>query len=132
MEDAMIIRSLDEVVGTDRDVAGDGWRSRRLMLRRDGLGFSLHDTTVAAGTDMELQYRHHLEACYCLEGEAEITDLASGAAHVIRPGTVYALDKHDHHRLRVSRDLRLVCVFNPALSGAETHDETGSFPPPHD
>jgi L-ectoine synthase len=132
MEDAMIIRSLDEVVGTNRDVAGDGWRSRRLMLRRDGLGFSLHDTTVAAGTDMELQYRHHLEACYCLEGEAEITDLASGAAHAIRPGTVYALDKHDHHRLRVSRDLRLVCVFNPALSGAETHDETGSFPPPDD
>jgi L-ectoine synthase len=132
MEDVMIIRSLDEVVGTDRDVAGDGWRSRRLMLRRDGLGFSLHDTTVAAGADMELQYRHHLEACYCLEGEAEITDLASGAAHAIRPGTVYALDQHDRHRLQVGRDLRLVCVFNPALTGAETHDETGSFPPPEE
>jgi L-ectoine synthase len=132
MEDVMIIRSLDEVVGTDRDVAGDGWRSRRLMLRRDGLGFSLHDTTVAAGADMELQYRHHLEACYCLEGEAEITDLASGAAHAIRPGTVYALDQHDRHRLQVGRDLRLVCVFNPALSGGETHDATGGFPPPEE
>lgn len=128
----MIIRSLDEVLGTDRDVVGDGWRSRRLMLRRDGLGFSLHDTSVAAGADMELQYRHHLEACYCLEGEAEITDLASGAAHTIGPGTVYALDQHDRHRLRVSRDLHLVCVFNPALTGAETHDETGSFPPPEE
>jgi len=124
----MIIRSLDEVAGTDRDVAGDGWRSRRLLVRRDGLGFSLHDTTVAAGADLELEYRHHLEACYCLEGEAELTDLATGAAHAIRPGIVYALDQHDHHRLRVSRDLRLVCVFNPALSGDETHDATGSFP----
>ena len=124
----MIIRSLDEVAGTDRDVAGEGWRSRRLLVRRDGLGFSLHDTTVAAGADLELEYRHHLEACYCLEGEAELTDLATGAAHAIRPGIVYALDQHDHHRLRVSRDLRLVCVFNPALSGDETHDATGSFP----
>jgi L-ectoine synthase len=132
MEDVMIIRSLDEVLGTDRDVAGEGWRSRRLMLRRDGLGFSLHDTTVAAGADMELQYRHHLEACYCLEGEAELTDLASGDVHAIGPGVAYALDQHDHHRLRVRRDLRLVCVFNPALSGGETHDATGSFPPPEE
>jgi L-ectoine synthase len=128
MEDVMIIRSLDEVLGTDRDVAGDGWRSRRLMLRRDGLGFSLHDTTVAAGADMELQYRHHLEACYCLEGEAELTDLASGATHAVGPGVAYALDQHDRHRLQVRSDLRLVCVFNPALSGGETHDATGSFP----
>jgi len=126
----MIIRSLDEVAGTDRDVAGDGWRSRRLLVRRDGMGFSLHDTTVAAGADLELEYRHHQEACYCVEGEAELTDLATGAAHAIRPGTAYALDQHDHHRLRVSRNLRLVCVFNPALSGDETHDAGGSFPPP--
>jgi L-ectoine synthase len=132
MEDVMIIRSLDEVLGTDRDVAGDGWRSRRLILRRDGLGFSLHDTTVAAGADMELQYRHHLEACYCLEGEADLTDLANGDVHAIGPGVVYALDQHDHHRLQVRRDLRLVCVFNPALTGGETHDETGSFPPSDD
>jgi L-ectoine synthase len=129
MEDLMIIRSLDEVLGTERDVAGDGWRSRRLMLRRDGLGFSLHDTTVAAGADMELQYRHHLEACYCLEGEAELTDLATGEMHAIGPGVAYALDQHDHHRLQVRRDLRLVCVFNPALTGGETHDATGGFPP---
>jgi L-ectoine synthase len=132
MEDRMIVRSLDEVIGSDRDVAGDGWRSRRLLLRRDGLGFSLHDTTVAAGSEMELQYRHHLEACYCLEGEAEITDLASGARHRIEPGTVYALEQHDRHHLQVRSDLRLVCVFNPALTGAETHDETGSFPPSDD
>ena len=125
----MIIRTLDEVAGSDRDVAGEGWRSRRLLLRRDRLGFSLHDTTVAAGSELTLQYKHHLEACYCLEGEAEITDLASGERHAIGPGTVYALDQHDRHTLRVRTNLRLVCVFNPALSGAETHDADGSFPP---
>jgi L-ectoine synthase len=128
----VIVRTLDDVLGSDRDVEGDGWRSRRLLLRRDELGFSFHDTTVAAGSELNLQYRHHLEACYCLEGEAELTDLASGERHAIRPGTVYALDQHDRHTLQVKTDLHLVCVFNPALSGAETHDAEGSFPPPSD
>ena len=93
------------------------------------MGFSLHDTLVEAGAEMEMEYRHHLEACYVLEGEAEVEDLASGERHTLRPGTVYALDRHDRHVMRVASDLRLVCVFNPALTGAETHDDSGSFPP---
>ena len=125
----MIVRTLEQVAGTDRDVAGEGWRSRRLLLRRDEMGFSLHDTTVEAGSVLRLQYKHHLEACYCLEGEAEITDEATGIAQPIRPGTAYALDQHDRHTLRVESDLHLVCVFNPALTGGETHDADGSFPP---
>ena len=128
----MIVRSLEQVVGSDRDVAGEGWRSRRMLLRRDGLGFSLHDTTVAAGTELNLQYKHHLEACYCLEGEAELVDLASGERYTIAPGTVYALEQHDQHTLTVRTDMRLVCVFIPALTGAEVHDADGSFPPPSD
>ena len=128
----MIVRSLEDVVGTERDVEGEGWRSRRLLLRRDGLGFSLHDTTVAAGTELNLQYKHHLEACYLLAGEAELTDLATGEKHALGPGSMYALDQHDRHTLRVQTDLRLVCVFNPALTGGEVHDADGSFPPPAD
>lgn len=128
----MIVRTLDEVAGSDRDVAGEGWRSRRLLLRRDRLGFSLHDTTVPAGTELTLQYRHHLEACYLIAGEAELTNLATGERHDLRPGSLYALDQHDRHRLHVLTDLRLVCVFNPALTGGETHDADGSFPPPGD
>jgi len=128
----VIVRTFDEVVGTDRDVEGEGWRSRRLLLRRDGLGFSLHDTTVAAGTELTLHYKHHLEACYLLAGEAELTDLATGKRHDLRPGSMYALDQHDRHTLRVRSELHLVCVFNPALTGAETHDADGSFPPPAD
>ena len=124
----MIVRSLDEVTGTERDVAGVGWRSRRILLRDDGMGFSLHDTVVEAGAELEMEYRHHLEACYCLEGEAEIEELASGQRHAIGPGVLYALNNHDRHVVRVRRTLRLVCVFNPPLAGAETHDSTGAFP----
>jgi L-ectoine synthase len=128
----VIVRTLDEVVGSDRDVEGDGWRSRRLLLRRDEVGFSLHDTTVAAGTELTLHYKHHLEACYLIAGEAELTDLATGEEHHLEPGSMYALDQHDRHTLRVQSELHLVCVFNPALTGAETHDADGSFPPPAD
>jgi L-ectoine synthase len=121
----MIIRSLGEVIGTDREVAGDGWQSRRLLLRRDGLGFSLHDTVVEAGFEKEMEYRNHLEACYCIEGEAQITNLATGERHAIGPGVTYALDAHDRHRLRVTSELHLVCVFNPALAGPERHVDGG-------
>jgi L-ectoine synthase len=124
----MIVRTLDEVRGTERDVAGEGWRSRRLLLAADGMGFSLHDTTVAAGEQLELEYRHHLEACYVVEGEAELTDHATGTRHRLRPGSVYALDRHDAHTLRVESDLRLVCVFTPPLTGAERHVGGGYEP----
>ncbi len=124
----MIVTRLESIVGTQRDVAGDGWRSRRLLLRRDGMGFSLHDTLVAAGSRLEMQYANHLEACYCIEGEGAIDDLATGERHAIRAGTVYALDRHDRHVITVERNLRLVCVFNPPLRGGETHDDAGSFP----
>jgi len=126
----MIITSLDAVAGTERDMAGDGWRSRRLLLRRDGMGYSLHDTVVEAGTDLELEYRHHLEACYVVSGEAEITQLESGEAHRLGPGSCYALDQHDRHRLRALTEMRLVCVFNPALSGTERHVNGGYEPTP--
>jgi L-ectoine synthase len=125
----MIVRTLSEVVGTERDVAGEGWRSRRLLLRDDGMGFSLHDTVVEAGAELQMEYRHHLEACYCVEGEAEVEELATGARHRIVPGALYALNQHDRHVVRVSQTLRLVCVFNPPLAGAETHDASGAFPP---
>jgi L-ectoine synthase len=126
----MIVTSLEQVAGTERDVAGEGWRSRRLLLRSEGMGFSLHDTVVEAGAALELEYRHHLEACYVIEGEAEITDLATGDTHRLVPGSLYALDQHDRHALRVLSELRVVCVFNPALAGSERHVDGGYEPTP--
>jgi L-ectoine synthase len=126
----MIVRSLSDVAGTERDVTGAGWRSRRLLLRDDGMGFSLHDTVVEAGAELHMEYRNHLEGCYLIEGEAEIEDLATGERHRMGPGTVYALDQHDRHVLRVLSDLRLVCVFNPPLAGTERHVNGGYEPSP--
>jgi len=117
----MIVRSVEDVAGTDRDVQGDGWRSRRLLLREDGMGFSLHDTTVDPGVELRLEYRHHLEACYVVSGGVEIEDLARGTFLSVGPGATYALNLHDPHVVRSPAGARLVCVFNPALRGTERH-----------
>lgn len=122
----MIVRTLEELTDTDQDVRGDGWRARRHFVRRDGLGFSMSETTVGAGQVMHLWYKHHQEACFVIEGRAEITVRDTGALHEIGPGDAYA-PEHDRHTIRVLEPLRLVCVFNPALTGRETHDADGSY-----
>ncbi len=128
----MIVRTIDEVAGTPAQVAGDRWVSTRLLLRDDGLGLTMTETVIEPGMDESLWYKHHLEACFCVEGEAEVEDLETGEVHQIRPGTLYALDRHDRHRLRTKTRVRLICVFTPALRGDETHDDDGSYLLPED
>ncbi|MCZ7682967.1 MAG: ectoine synthase [Sandaracinaceae bacterium] len=125
----MIVRTLAELEGGERDVAGPTWRSRRLLLAGDGMGFSLHDTVLHAGTETPMHYKHHLEAVYCIEGEGEIEDLDSGRVWPIAPGTMYALDRHDRHVLRAKTRLRMVCAFNPPVTGREVHGADGAYPP---
>jgi L-ectoine synthase len=129
--EGVIVRTLDEITGTELDVHGDGWRARRLLVRDDSLGFSLSETTVDGGAEMNLWYKHHDEACFVIAGEAELTERDTGVAHRIGPGSVYA-PQHDRHTIRVLKALRLVCVFSPALTGSETHDADGSYLPPRD
>ena len=127
----MIIRSIEEVVGTERDVSGAGWRSRRILRRDDGMHFSLHWTELAAGTELDLRYSNHLEANLIVAGEGEVVDVSTGQTFQLRPGTIYALDQHDEHILRATKgDLHLVCVFNPPVAGTETHNADGGYEPP--
>ncbi len=116
----MIVRSLKDIHGGPRDVNWGLGQSRRFLLSCDGMGFTLADTTIPAGTDITIQYRQHLEACYCVEGEGEVSDM-EGNRHALTTGVMYALDQHDRHRLRAFTDMRLVSVFSPALEGAESH-----------
>jgi L-ectoine synthase len=126
----MKIVRVQDLTGTDRDVEAAGWRSRRLLLAKDGMGFSLHETIVPPGAELRLWYKHHLEAVYCVGGDGTVEDLATGTVHEIRDGTLYALDRHDRHVVRGgSEAMRLVCVFNPPVTGRETHDADGSYPP---
>ena len=124
----MIVRHVDDVTGTDRETVADTWRSRRFVLAGDGMGFSFHETTMAAGTETTMWYKNHLEAVYCVGGRGEIEDLATGEIHPIADGTMYALNDHDRHTVRVVEEMRLICVFNPPCVGGETHDADGAYP----
>lgn len=123
----MIVKHLTDVIDTKDDIDTTTWNARRLLLKKDGMGFSLHDTLIKAGTETLIWYQHHVEAVYCIEGEGEI-EVIGGETYPIRPGTLYALDGHEKHLLRANSQLRMVCVFNPPLTGSEVHDAEGVYP----
>ena len=93
----MLIRKLDEVKtvewgnGTEPPVPARGGRH--------GLHGDRHDRP--AGTKSRLEYKNHLEACYCIEGSGSVIEM-DGTEHEIVVGTMYALDKHDAHYLLAS------------------------------
>ncbi|MDD4966274.1 ectoine synthase [Halothiobacillus sp.] len=128
----MIVRRLTpDILGTDREVEAENgnWVSRRLVLADDGVGFSFHDTIIRAGTETYIHYANHIEAVYCVAGNGEIHDIANDTTHKISDGMMYLLNNHDRHYLRGgTEDMRLICVFNPPLTGKEVHDENGHYP----
>ncbi len=125
----MIIRKLADLVDSDREQKADTWASRRFLLSGDGMGFSLHDTLIFAGTETPIHYQNHLEAVYCIEGKGRIKDLThDGEVHEIEAGTMYALNENEKHLLIADTQMRMICVFNPPLVGPETHDENGVYP----
>ena len=124
----MIVRHLAKANQSERRVVSQGWESTRLLLRGDKMGFSFHITTIYAGANLPMHYQNHLESVYCVSGEGEIEDCATGEVHPIGPGTMYALDQHDRHILRAKSEMQMACVFNPPLHGKEVHDATGAYP----
>ncbi|GLU50249.1 ectoine synthase [Nocardiopsis ansamitocini] len=118
----MLVRSLADVAGTKFDVDWGNGTSLRLLTATDNTGFSVCYTVVRAGTTSHLQYRSHLEACFCLSGAGTIED-SHGTVHRIVPGVLYALEENDRHHLRADsgQDLVLLSVFAPALEGTERH-----------
>lgn len=129
----MIVRDKQALLNGPRDASGPGWTSLRLLVRSDGMGFSMTETQVLPGAVLSLQYKNHVEACYCVAGEGEVIEKPSGKVHPIAPGILYAPNDHGAHEVRVppgGAPLRLICVFSPALEGDEVHDADGSYPAP--
>ena len=127
----MIVRDIKkDVIGTSKEVfAKDGqWLSRRMLLKDDRMGFSFHETIIKANTKTHIHYKNHLEAVYCVAGNGKIEDIKNGKIYDIYDGIMYALNHHDEHYLYGgSVDMRLICVFNPPLTGLENHDKDGVY-----
>lgn len=125
----MIVKHLEDILGTSADVDTEGWTSRRLIYQDAGMGYSVNDTIIKADAELTMEYKNHFETVYCIEGQGQITDLATGQTHDIRVGTLYALNNNDRHILKANKGshMRMVCVFNPPLTGREVHDATGAY-----
>ena len=122
----MFVRSLNVVEKTDYFVDWGNGTSHRMLTEADGMGFTVCHTVVKKGSESLLEYRNHLEACYCIGGEGEVEDM-NGNVYPIKVGDIYVLNQHDKHYLRGGKDtdLILVSVFNPPLKGTERHNLKG-------
>jgi len=123
----MKIARINQLLGTDRDIDGHGFKSIRPILEKDGMGFSMHKTIIPTGGPYHWHYKNHLEACYCIRGRGIITDLKNNVQHMISPDVIYILDNHDDHTFEALEDTILISVFNPPVKGNETHNEDGSY-----
>ena len=124
----MIVRKLQDIRRSDRNVKSQQWESARLLLKDDSMGFSFHITTMYAGEEIHMHYQNHLEAVLVLKGNGTIEDLGTGITHQLAPGVMYALNAHDKHIVRADTDILCACVFNPPVTGKEVHDESGAYP----
>jgi len=125
----MKVINLADIEGTERQVfcPKGNFVSNRFLLESDNMGYSITKTIIPKGTKATWHYKNHLESCYCVSGWGGIRK--SGELHYknIMPDTLYVLDKNEKHDFIAIEETHLICVFNPPLKGAETHQPDGSY-----
>ena len=130
----MIVRTLEECQNTERDVKGGNWRSVRMSLKDDNMGFAFNITTIYAGTETPIHYQNHLEAVYCMAGNGEIETVDDGKVYKIEPGTLYLLDSRGRDTgalvaLELATGVSRVLFEDERadLADAWVHPETGAI-----
>jgi L-ectoine synthase len=128
--DPMFVRSIDDVrsSGQEKKVLDGKVTALRMLTASDEMGFSLSDVRFKAGIEQDLWYKNHWEANLVLAGTLELSDKTSGETHVLEAGDVYCVGPNDPHHLTAKTDIQVIAIFNPPLSGDETHDEDGAYP----
>jgi L-ectoine synthase len=66
-----------------------GFTSHRLVVERDGMGYSMTKTVVHPGKPHRWHYQHHLETCYCVSGKGLLINEATQELHAIGPDFTY-------------------------------------------
>ncbi|XP_038067200.1 uncharacterized protein LOC119737152 isoform X2 [Patiria miniata] len=124
-----VVRSLSEVVGTDRDIDWGGGHSRRYLIKQDGFPLGIHNTWVYPKTCSRMCYMNHIEGAYYIAGKVtyEWQDTSGDWVHATTKtdsanGTNYLMNMHDCHVVKVHDEEALcICIFDPVLTGDEIH-----------
>ena len=111
----------------ERVVPVRGCVSHRILLASDGVGYTMTKTVIPVGGKQFWHYKNHLESCHCISGKGLLTHAETGEYWAIEPDTTYVLDHNEPHYFEALEEVTLICVFNPPLTGQETHGEDGSY-----
>jgi len=127
--DAMFVRTAEDVRAAGMEAAvGDMETSLSYLTPADGLGFSLHVSQLNSGIESNVWFKYHWKANLILEGECEVTDLASNTVYRLGADDLYLVGPEDRHQIRARTDVHILSVFDPPLAGDEPRDADGSFP----
>lgn len=128
----MLIRTMGDVEAAGKTIViNHGAASAvRLLLKDDGVGFSVSEARMRSGTVANLWYKNHWEANYVRSGTAVLEDMVDGRHWNLKPGDLYLVGPTDRHRLTATSPevFRVVSVFNPPIAGLETHDADNAYP----
>lgn len=108
-----------QLQGTPRHIRNPTYETHRFLLASDQADVTVTDITLAPDVEAVYGYDQHIEIAYCIEGNAELTDLSTGQIHQISPGTLWVARRGERFRFLARTPTRLVCVFTPPFSGHE-------------
>ena len=76
----MIVKGIEDVVNQKRVVTcpNGGFKSFRYLIEKDNMGFGMTKTVIPPNGEQYWHYKNHLEACFCVEGKGEITNVSTG------------------------------------------------------
>lgn len=124
----MKVINANDFKGSELDVQFTGGHSYRMVTAMEGLGFSVNKTFIPVSSEAHLwHYKDHKEVCYCIEGKAIATDLETGIVYDINPDSAYLLPNHERMTFQALTDVVMISIFNPPLTGKETHDAEGGY-----
>lgn len=105
--------------GTDHEVKRDDLSSVLLLLKSDGLGFTVARTMIHPAKDFEpFHDKDHVQAYYCIRGNGTVKD-SRGNETKITPGFFFAADKTEKHWIKAKNTLVLLCTISPAIAANE-------------
>ena len=127
-----LVRSLSELVGTERDIDWGQGHSRRFLIKQDGFPIGVHNTWVHPKTSSRLGYQNHNESVYYISGSVTYRwkDTSGEWIHENtktdkEDGTNYLMNIHDPHVMEIhDEDAYYICIFDPVLTGNENHQFT--------
>ena len=119
----LLLKSLSEVIDSDRNVFFERGYSRRFLAAPDGFNLSVHNTLCHPNHITSLHYQHNVEANYFIKGQGEYVLQNGEGKHEFdsekHSGTLILLDREAHVVKIGATDSIVICVFFPPLKGTE-------------